>query len=337
MAQPKYSELALPAPIALHETLDILDSTKIQCFQDCPRRFFYEYILGWRQDTPNVHLSFGSAWHEAMEVLMLALHADTRIGYTDTAVAAAFHAFMLVYQEALDYDPAMGLDCGKDPANARRALEMYAKTWSRDNFETLFTEVAGTVPLTEDRLIHFKMDGIVRDKDGLWGYEHKTAGKAYNSWREKWAIITQVGTYCYAMYCMYGDEAAGVMVNGAILRKPTKTAPNNNEMIRVPIRKNKAQIADWLWTTQHWLQQLDWNFDALTRCSQDDDVLMAFPKNPTSCTKFGCAHPGLCASVPNPLRRAGSPPPGYTVRHWDPRVEQDERTKIVALTEIPIL
>jgi hypothetical protein len=38
---------------------------------ECPSSYFYEYILGWRPENPNLHLEFGKAWHFAMEHLIL--------------------------------------------------------------------------------------------------------------------------------------------------------------------------------------------------------------------------------------------------------------------------
>ena len=33
-------------PIPYHPSMEILDSTKIKTYQQCPRLFFYEYALG---------------------------------------------------------------------------------------------------------------------------------------------------------------------------------------------------------------------------------------------------------------------------------------------------
>ena len=53
-----------------HPTWDIMDSSKLICYKECPRKFFYQYILGWQNAYPNNHLVFGSAWHMAMEWLL---------------------------------------------------------------------------------------------------------------------------------------------------------------------------------------------------------------------------------------------------------------------------
>ena len=72
MFETVYQQLVACAPFNVCPTLQTVDSTKINTFLDCPRQYFFTYVLGWRSDRPNNHLVFGQAWHEAME------HLDTR-------------------------------------------------------------------------------------------------------------------------------------------------------------------------------------------------------------------------------------------------------------------
>lgn len=43
------------------------DSTSLGLLKECPRKYFYEIILGWRPATQSVHLIFGQLYHGAME------------------------------------------------------------------------------------------------------------------------------------------------------------------------------------------------------------------------------------------------------------------------------
>jgi ATP-dependent helicase/DNAse subunit B len=73
-------------------TWEVQDATKIQAYMNCPRRYFYEYVLGWRAERKNVHLEFGNGWHVAMETLL-------NEGYHTDAVARAFaHLAEYYYQ-----------------------------------------------------------------------------------------------------------------------------------------------------------------------------------------------------------------------------------------------
>ena len=48
-------------------TWKIRDSSKFDTFLRCNRRFFFEYVLGWRIAQPNHDLYFGECWHIARE------------------------------------------------------------------------------------------------------------------------------------------------------------------------------------------------------------------------------------------------------------------------------
>lgn len=43
------------------------DSTSLGLFKECPRKYFYEIICGWRTKTASVHLTFGQLYHSGME------------------------------------------------------------------------------------------------------------------------------------------------------------------------------------------------------------------------------------------------------------------------------
>ena len=71
---------------------DILDSSKIQSYMRCPRKYFFNHILGWSLEEEeqgaleisssgllaapkseirkSEHLVFGTAWHHSMEHLL---------------------------------------------------------------------------------------------------------------------------------------------------------------------------------------------------------------------------------------------------------------------------
>ena len=75
-------------------TWKITDPTKLNCFLSCPRMYFFEYILGWRPETPNNHLVFGTAWHAAQEYLLL--H-----DYSVQSVMDAYNVMVREYRKVL--------------------------------------------------------------------------------------------------------------------------------------------------------------------------------------------------------------------------------------------
>ena len=320
------SQLTFPAPLKFREELNIIDSTKLNSYNRCPRNFFYGYVLGWQPSEPSIHLVFGSAWHEAMEHLLKHKKGSR---YADESIGPAWDLFMATYRE--DFPEDMDdVNAPKDPGNALKALVEYTEQYTADDFEVLYLEVPGSVPINDaGDLIHFKMDAIVRDSDGVYCLEHKTTGQDSKSWRAQWTLSTQIGTYVHALYCIPEwdeDDVYGAKVNGAILRK------KGNAFVRIPIRKTNEQQRVWLWNTQVAIESLKHNYTALAECKEEDDVLQAFPMNTEGCLKYGlCPYHHLCtaSTFNNPLQRAETPPIGFTERHWNPRKKFGAKAKHV--------
>lgn len=312
------SKLSLPVPT--HETFDVHDPSKIQEFQDCPRGYFFRYVLGWQREESNIHLVFGSAWHEAMEVLMLE-------GYSMQAVDKAYSKFMDVFMQGFPDESEHLAMAPKNPEFALRALVQYVEYWGRyDKFSTLYTEVAGSVPVSADRTIHTKLDSIIRDEFGhIRSREHKTTGRNTESYRNKWSIMMQPSAYTHLLRAAFPDEEVyGVEMNVSVFTK-SKGA----EFIRIPVHKTDKNMRQFLWEINHWFDQIDWNFNMLEEAKESDDVMHCFPKNGMSCGKFGCKYPGMCQAWDNPLQHAHQAPPGYAVERWDPRNREKEAKTVI--------
>ena len=336
-------DLAYPAPLICVPEWDIQDSTKLAEAQ-CLRRYFYRYVLGWVTEFPNNHLIFGRAWHVAMEHLLLGIKTQdfcgfpivtagdsSTAGYSTTLLSEAYDLFLADYREDLPPDTD-DTYAPKNPDNALIALAQYADEYRSDeeNTTVLYTEVAGSVPVGEDRLIHFKIDAILDTQFGILIRDHKTTGWDSTTSRSQWSLNTQVNNYLHVLYCIFQDEDPtrlyGLEVNLAILRK------KGNLFIRIPIKKTPEQLQVHLWRINYKMHLLEWNFQALSDSSVDDEVLQCFPQEDGRCTAYNrlCPYHAFCVAptFANPLRRCESPPPGFKVEHWNPR-EREEDAKFV--------
>lgn len=311
-------------PIPKHPSWDIIDPSKLTDFQDCPRLFFYSHLLGWRVDAPAQDLTFGTAWHEAMEYLLLN-------GYEDTK--GAYDAFVKCYRK--DFDPSTDeIYPAKNPTTAALALGNYAGRYRRDlvENEVLFTEISGTVPIDDQgRNLYFRMDSILRNKEKgyYFSWDHKTKGGPFSRiWEDNFFLSLQTGTYTHCMYCIYPPELVrGIEYNGTSFRHLKRSGPQI-DFRRVPAWKTPAQMNTWLWNTLDLVHTLESELERFAGCSIDDPILMAFPLNPNRCTKYyGCRFHDFCMSWANPLQRCIEPPLGYHTEFWDPR-EMDTTHKV---------
>lgn len=307
-----------------HPTWQIMDSSKLDTALDCRRQFFFQHILGWRVDKPNHDLYFGNAWHIAREYQLI--H-----GYDD--IKGAFLAFMDFYRKEFSQE-SDEIYRPKDPEAVGLALVKFANERQddlRDN-ELLYTEISGTVPITEDgKVLHYRMDSVLRRKenDKIFSWDHKSATEKsmnYRGWEEKFYLSIQNGTYTHCLYCMYPvEDVIGVEFDGtafAYLKRGSKQRDQGYHISfkQVPAWKTPDQMNVWLWNVVDLVEDLERELDRLSYCEEGDAVMQCFPMNTNNCTKYyGCAFHDYCMSWPNPLQRCYEPPLGFKVEHWDPR------------------
>jgi hypothetical protein len=309
-------------------TWQIIDSSKLDTYLDCPRKYFFEHMLGWRVDRPAHDLWFGESWHRAREYQLLN-------GYFE--IQGAFDTFMNYYRQ--EFDPETDeLYTPKDPMGVLNALIKFSEERQKDLIENevLFTEISGTVPIAADRVIHYRMDTIMRRKeDGkIFSWDHKSAKRFSRQWSEKFHLSVQNGTYTHCLYCLYPiEDVLGVEFCGTAfeyLKKGSKdrSAGYHASFLRVPAFKTPDQMNVWLWTVNHYIDEIESEMGRLDNCKLDDPVLMAFPMNTNSCTKYwGCAFHDYCISWPNPLQKCEEPPLGFRTEFWDPSA-MDTRNKM---------
>jgi hypothetical protein len=317
--------------LTLNPSVSIIDCTKLKTFFKCPRAFFFEHVLGWRPSQPNHHLQFGIAWHLAMEELLKDLKEHGT--YTDLGEALAILAFKKGYEAFADHDPPKSLE------NGALAIHQYRNQWQGDDFEVLFTEVAGTITVGENRQLHFRLDAPCRDSQGVFVLEHKTTQKFGSNYEFSWNIALQTGAYTHFEYCYFPEEVKknGVVINVASLSKPPiikkdgtpRAGSRENEFLRIPVRRSLESQQNWLHQVNYAWDLLDQSLDTLLGDdSPDNPIQYSFPCNPESC--YYCNWLTHCVSWDNPLRHVNEVPTGYEVSHWNP-ADVEEGTMKVAL------
>ena len=307
-------------PIQEHPTWYVNDPSKLAVMSTCWRKDFYESILGWRSEIPSQDAHFGQAWHVAREYMLLN-------GYE--AADEAYWKFLEEYRKEFDEetDELYGAKC---PQGALNALVNFSLNYPRDLYDNdlLYTEVSGSVPVDHERVIYFRMDSVLRRKsDGkIFSWDHKTTKKFSRSWEDQFALSWQSGAYTHCLYCMFpvedvmGIEFCGTQFEYLSRGSKLRNAGYHSAFRRVPAWKRKDQMQVWLWNCLDMLDRRKFELDRLmNHCKEGDKVLMAFPMNPESCTKYwGCPWHDYCLSWENPLQHCWEPPLGFKQEFWDP-------------------
>jgi len=315
----------MPLPIPENDAMFRWDSTKLNTYDECPRKVFYEYLLGWKPAQQDNHLYFGDCYHQAMAHLL-------ENGFEDRVVEEAQNLFEQKYR--LEFTSESDeIYYPKDVFNAQRAIATYPVEYPRDleDNELLYTEISGSAPIDADRRLHFRMDAIMRnrEKDFFFVQEHKTKGGDFNFvWDTEWELAFQIGTYTHALYCLYPiDRVKGTQVNGIAFIKAQKTA-GRVAFRRVSVWKTLGQMEVWLWQANDRMDRVYHDLDRLEKCTEDDTVLYAFPMNDRNCTKYFriCPFHEFCLAWKNPLQHCKQPPLGFKEEWWDPTTKPAKHT-----------
>ena len=308
-----------PAEILDRNTaLEIHDSTKLKCFADCPRQYFWRHVVGLAPKGANVHLVFGEALHAAFELLM-------REGVSNETRALAVHAFMKIYRESFTPEDDLG-NGNKDPDHAFEAIMKF----KAPEGTPLYIENCGTVPISDSHVIHFKIDLVMESTPGIVLWDYKTCSRMDKNWASQWLLDFQIGAYTYATQCMFGfDRVWGARIMAIhILKKEVN-------ILEIPIKRNKADSEMWLFNCRSYIDQIESELGKLLDCSEDDPAMKAFPQNPGACTKYyGCPYLAECTAYPNPLPKIEQTERDYNwkVEFWNPALKNKGKDSITITT-----
>jgi len=321
----------------LHETAFVLDSTKIQSYQTCPRRFWFEYVLGWRPDPPSIHLFFGECWHLSMEHFLKNKISKQTAAEACLVFEEKWRTRISIFDEEL---------CGnKNLANASRALYLYALAYANEApFRVLKTEVSGKIPVNANNLsrsIYFKIDAICQsDELGYYVLEHKTASFFDRNYEDQFKMLTQTDTYTYALHWFYGDKGPifGVVINAMTIKNEPRLKKDGSlyanstdcEARRFYIAKSPTYLESWLTDINSQFDEIERDFSKLSSAKAADNTMDCFNRRTVNCvTKYGiCPFHTLCLAWNNPLQHEEPVQPGFIKEFWDPRTRgKDEKVK----------
>jgi len=287
-----------------------IDSTMINAFRACPRKFYHEYILGLRTPDVSIDLHAGAVFSATLESFYREVYQNGLD--TSPALARAYATFQSEWGDFVirkEKHP-------KTPENMWAAVEDYVRTYPprSDRVQPYYTddrpsfEFSFAIPLdlpqfprhpvTGDPFIYTgRFDLLGRRDDRPVVRDEKTAQRLESNWAEKWDLRSQFLGYCWALQ-RDGIACNTVVVRGVII---TLTTIRQVEAIKI---YPQALI-------DRWFTQLGRDLHRLTSCWTDG----YFDYNlGDTCTAYShCPYIPLCSS-PAPDRWYET----YEIRRWNP-------------------
>lgn len=289
----------------------VIDHSSLAMFKECPQKYKFAIVDGYRLTTAAPPLAFGSAYHDGLEAF-------------DRAIARGLDreaALIASIRSALRHTLPPG-DTARTRETLIRALVWheehyrhdFAETWILPNgkpavelsfrIELPFSFSHSDLPV----LYCGHIDKIVSYQGRLFAMEHKHTKSALSDfyWL-RYTFSSQISGYHLAAEASFSAEIGGAIIDA------TQVGVNFVRFGRRMATRVKAHQQEWLLDTHYWLEQLNSSFST-----------NRWPHNHESCGKYGgCQFRDVCFA--SPLVRDSVLRSHYRVEHWDPlRVRGEE-------------
>lgn len=284
------------------------DSTSLGLFKECPRKYYYEIILGWRSPGMNVHLTFGLGYHAALEAYD---HATFAGADHEEGVRAAVRTAMAAGGTiAADdegrpvWEPWQSPDHFKNPWTLTRTVVWYLDFFRTHPLKTVTlsngkpaVELSFYFPVHEIEGIEIgmagHMDRVVDEPDNTRAvHDRKTTKMALsNSFFAGFSPHNQFSLYTFAANVLFNQPAAGVTVDAA------QVGVNFSRFARRFVSFPKAVIDEWFAEALEWIGLA---YRMADRAASLPNPEAAWPKNDKSCGNYGgCAFRAVCSKSPH--------------------------------------
>ena len=284
-----------------------LDNTSLSVYKECPRKYYYKIVCGYRAPGIRPPLAWGGAYHSVVELydLLIVKGEDEQ-----TALRAAIRlAFSLA-------EKGFGDDTARTLTTLVRTIVWYAANYrARDPLKThIFGNgkvglelsfrfyLPQTISGTNDKYVYCgHIDKISDYAGGTYAVERKHSKGALNDeFYARYAFSAQIGGYATAGKICFDTELSGVIIDGA------QVLVNSSRFGRRVVHRVNSHLEEWLDDTLLWVKLLE-----------GSAVANYWQHNTESCNKFsGCEFREVCSKPPGIreaiLRQV------YVVERWNP-------------------
>lgn len=286
-----------------------MNQSRLQQYNDCPRRFYWKYIEDLDLGKPALKLELGSGVHEGLAHLGAGSSMEV-------AIQAAIDRFRLeLPDEALLEDERKEISDAEE--TIRRILPAYVDHWRRTPWTPLGQEIGGKVLVgtisvngrTWKCYIQFRLDKLVNWNKQIWLVDHKTAAKLDLRDVAKYAMDVQMTAYSYAATKLLEAQGApgGLYprIQGVIVDMLVKTKVP--QFHREPFFRTDEDLVEFQYDWLGWMETIiRQKLRADEFEAQGLPGKLAFPKNTKNCYLFGnCPFLAICpAGKDTPETRA---------------------------------
>lgn len=240
-----------------------VDSSMLNAYKGCPRKFYYKYLRHLAETERSVHLVAGGAFAAALEEARMCYWKDGQP--KDEAIYQATHTLIRHYGDFPPPDNSY-----KTCENMILALLDYFSHygWKEDHIQPFWpegsdkpaVEFSFAIPLPinhpetgEPLLYTGRFDMIGEHYGSLYAVDEKTASRLGPAWSKQWTLRSQFMGYCWAAQ-QFGYPVAGAIVRGVCIL--SKDINHAEVILQFPPHKISAWYENMLYYTQRMVD--DW-------------------------------------------------------------------------------
>lgn len=300
----------------------VKDHTQIITFKTCPRKYFYQIVLGRVAKEEAIYFAWGSAYHKFREVL------ETHYGIGPTRPPSfdqdrATTAFTQAVNAGMNYWKKHGRD---QPVGTKwefmtgerlmrsfiHAFQHWVREKQAGRIEVIAIEQVFNVKLPDGSRTSGRADQIVRWNSKAWGRDFKTTSKDEEFVQRLIEPNDQFTRYTYAEGELCGEQIQGQMIEFMHNAKSTKKGPKGPEIFTLVASRTAFQVDEWTQDEHVWRKFID--------TAREED---RYPMSEVSCPF--CPYHSVCIK-PSEAGMMAQLESFYVVRPWDnSKVGLDDR------------
>ena len=288
------------------------DSTSLGALKTCPRYYQYNLIEGWRPRVESVHLTFGAAYHAALEAYD---HARSRGQGHEAAQREAVRRALLDTWDQARSRPWSSDDPNKNRLTLVRSVVWYLEQFAEDPLTTVQLqngkpavelsfrfESGHSSQQGESFLLCGHLDRLVTTPSGeTWVLDRKTTKSLIDErWFAGFSPDNQFTLYTLAADVVYFTNVRGVIVDGA------QIAVTFSRFQRGIVTRHPSALGEWFAELPLWLGHAE-------RYAAEG----YWPMNDKACGNYGgCPYRPICSMPPSTRQQWLEAQ--YHRRVWDP-------------------
>lgn len=267
------------------------DSTSLGWFKECPRKYYYSMIEGWRSRGTATPLTFGLHYHSSLEKFDH-LRSEGQ-SYEDALDGAVQHCLFISHGWESD-------DPNRNRYTLLRSIIWYLEHFKDDPARTIIlsngkpaVELSFRLDLTDEIVICGHLDRVVEFQDSLYVMDRKTTKTTISSYYfDQYSPDNQMSLYTAASQIIYKTPVKGVIIDAA------QVAVGFTRFERGFTHRTGEQIEEWIYATKQHITLAQTMAD-LAEQDHPDDPAAAWPMNDKSCHNYGgCVFRKICSKDP---------------------------------------